>query len=81
MMLRDLESNSRLSPLVGSAITGCLRGAQLARQNPCILRRVLLVVRSLLSNVHLHVGHAKYVSLHFKVLLGLILKCLALQVV
>ncbi|XP_018014233.1 TAF6-like RNA polymerase II p300/CBP-associated factor-associated factor 65 kDa subunit 6L [Hyalella azteca] len=61
MLLRDLETNSRMSPLVGAIISGCLRGAQLARQNPCILRRVLLVVRALLSNAHLHVGHAKYV--------------------
>ncbi|KAF2356585.1 TATA box binding protein associated factor (TAF) [Trinorchestia longiramus] len=60
-LVQDLQSNSRTSPLVGAVIMGCVRGAQLARQNPCILRRVLLVVKALLSNMHLHVGHATYV--------------------
>uniref|UniRef100_A0A6A7FZT7 TAF6-like RNA polymerase II p300/CBP-associated factor-associated factor 65 kDa subunit 6L n=1 Tax=Hirondellea gigas TaxID=1518452 RepID=A0A6A7FZT7_9CRUS len=57
----DLQSNPSVGPLVGAVVSGCLRGAQLARQNPCILRRVLLVVRAMLSNTHMHVGHAKYV--------------------
>lgn len=57
----DLRINPSVGPLVGAVVNGCVRGAQVARQNPCILRRVLLTVRAMLANPHMHVGHAKYV--------------------
>lgn len=60
----DLMENPSVGPLVGAVVSGCLRGAQVARQNPCILRRVLRVVCAILNNRHLHVGHASYVSVN-----------------
>lgn len=62
MMCEDVASNPGVNGMVGYIVGGVMRGAQRARQKPCILRRLLLIVQALLLNPNLHLGPQNYVS-------------------
>ncbi|CAL4061022.1 unnamed protein product, partial [Meganyctiphanes norvegica] len=59
-MCEDVSTSPGLGSLVGPIVGGVVRGAERARQKPIILRRILLIVRSLLKNPHLHLGPQNY---------------------
>lgn len=59
-MCSDVATSPGLGCLVGPIVGGVVRGAERARQKPIILRRILLIVRSLLQNPHLHLGPQNY---------------------
>lgn len=61
-MCEDVAASPGITSLVGPIVGGVVRGAQRARQKPHILRRILLVIRALLVNPHLHLGPQNYVS-------------------
>lgn len=62
-MYEDVASNPGVNGMVGYIVGGVMRGAQRARQKPCILHRLLLIVQALLLNTNLHLGPQNYVSL------------------
>ncbi|KAK8750405.1 hypothetical protein OTU49_014814, partial [Cherax quadricarinatus] len=60
IMCEDVSTSPGISALVSPIVGGLVRGAQRARQKPCILRRILLLIRALLLNPHLHLGPQNY---------------------
>ncbi|XP_071515607.1 TAF6-like RNA polymerase II p300/CBP-associated factor-associated factor 65 kDa subunit 6L isoform X1 [Panulirus ornatus] len=60
IMCEDVSTSPGIISIVGPIVGGIVRGAQRARQKPCILRRILLVIRALLVNPHLHLGPQNY---------------------
>uniref|UniRef100_A0A0P4W069 TATA box binding protein associated factor (TAF) histone-like fold domain-containing protein n=1 Tax=Scylla olivacea TaxID=85551 RepID=A0A0P4W069_SCYOL len=60
MMCEDVASNPGVNGIVGYIVGGVMRGAHRARQKPCILRRLLLIVQALLLNPNLHLGPQNY---------------------
>lgn len=60
MMCEDVASNPGVNGMVGYIVGGVMRGAHKARQKPCILRRLLLIVQALLLNSNIHLGPQNY---------------------
>lgn len=60
MMCEDVSTSPGIRSFVGHIIGGIIRGAQRAKQKPFILRRLLLVMRALLVNPHIHLGPQNY---------------------
>lgn len=60
LMCEDVATSPGITSLVGPIVGGVVRGAQRARQKPHVLRRILLVIRALLVNPHLHLGPQNY---------------------
>ncbi|KAB7495629.1 TAF6-like RNA polymerase II factor subunit 6L [Armadillidium nasatum] len=61
-MCEDLESSPNIGLLTGPIIRSVLKGAQKANQKPLILRRLLLIIKSLLLNPHNHIGPHNYIQ-------------------
>lgn len=60
MMCEDVSKSPGMNALVGPVVGGIMRGTQRAKHKPCILRRILLIIRALLLNPHLHFVHLYY---------------------
>ncbi|KAG7156937.1 TAF6-like RNA polymerase II p300/CBP-associated factor-associated factor 65 kDa subunit 6L [Homarus americanus] len=60
IMCEDVSTSPGINSVVGPIVGGIVRGAQRARQKPCILRRILLIIRALLLNPHLYLGPQNY---------------------
>lgn len=60
MMCEDVSKSPGMNALIGPIVGGIMRGTQRAKHKPCILRRILLIIRALLLNPHLHFVHLYY---------------------
>ncbi|KAK4310028.1 hypothetical protein Pmani_018383 [Petrolisthes manimaculis] len=60
MMCEDVSKSPGMNSLVGPIVGGIMRGTQRAKHKSCILRRILLIIRALLLNPHLHFVHLYY---------------------